>query len=546
MDQIYITEQFRDYIERLHYEKCRYEDLLKTVRRDMCPMTDEEWDSSMEYFQTLMCEANIRYRAMIDCINETYRPGIRGRDWYVDFRDSAIVCLDKGETPPDPAAAYDDRHQEQYSEQLLRLYPMPPGEEDAALKFNGYSCIDVSFQVTDGCNMACTYCYQHNKGAHRMPLATAKRFVDMLLDADESVNQYADTTRKCGIIFGFIGGEPWLEIDLIAEVSDYILGEMFRRKHPLAIRWMLSICSNGLLHFDDRVQTFLKKHLGHLSYSISIDGDKELHDSCRVDLAGNGTYDRAIAGVKQFREELGGLIGSKMTISPNNVKFVTKAVKSMLDVGYRHINLNCVYEEGWRTEHAAELYWQLHDLVDYVFDAGIQDEVSFSILSDTVGKPLDEASNNNWCGGLGLMLAMDWKGDMYPCIRYMESSVGNNAPPYVIGNINDGLNRLPEHRERVECMNCITRRSQSTDECWNCPIASGCGWCSAYNYECFGTQNRRATYICCMHKARSLACVYYWRRMGKDFPLNCPKEWAVEIIGEEEYERLANMERSGE
>jgi hypothetical protein len=85
-------------------------------------------------------------------------------------------------------------------------------------------------------------------------------------------------------------------------------------------------------------------------------------------------------------------------------------------------------------------------------------------------------------------------------------------------------------------MSCITRRSQSTDECFNCPIASGCGWCSAYNYELYGTPNKRATYICGMHKARSLANVYYWRRMGVDFPMHCPKDWAVNIIGEEEFE----------
>jgi len=76
----------------------------------------------------------------------------------------------------------------------------------------------------------------------------------------------------------------------------------------------------------------------------------------------------------------------------------------------------------------------------------------------------------------------------------------------------------------------------------------GCGWCSAYNYEVFGTPNKRATYICCMHKARVLANVYYWRLRGIDYPMNCPKEWAIEIIGEEEYEKLNSMkvgERNG-
>jgi sulfatase maturation enzyme AslB (radical SAM superfamily) len=31
---------------------------------------------------------------------------------------------------------------------------------------------------------------------------------------------------------------------------------------------------------------------------ISIDGNKQLHDTCRVDINGNGSYDIAIASVK--------------------------------------------------------------------------------------------------------------------------------------------------------------------------------------------------------------------------------------------------------
>ena len=234
-------------------------------------------------------------------------------------------------------------------------------------------------------------------------------------------------------------------------------------------------------------------------------------------------------------------MGSKMTISPDNVIHVGRAVKKMIESGYEHINLKCVYEEGWTNEHANILYWQLHELIDYIFEMNLQDIVSLSILNDKAGEPLDEDDNKNWCGGLGLMLAIDYKGDMYPCIRYMESSVGFDNSALIVGNLKDGLNNTPEHRACVDCMTCITRRSQSTDECWNCPIAAGCGWCSAYNWECFGTQNKRATFICCMHKARSLAIYYYGKRMGEDVTLYCPREWAIEIIGEEEYDRLAAM-----
>ena len=50
-----------------------------------------------------------------------------------------------------------------------------------------------------------------------------------------------------------------------------------------------------------------------------------------------------------------------------------------------------------------------------------------------------------------------------------------------------------------------------------------------------------------MHKARSLANVYMWNtwyqknKENKLFEMYCPKEWALPIIGEEEYNNLLDL-----
>jgi len=537
--RIKITEGLRDYVERLNFEAIRYRDLLHSVRRDSSPMTDDEWQSSLDYYRELNAEAQYCLKVAMDEIYDMYKDEIKDSPWHINFSDCDLVI---GSTSSEPIMI----KEETYNDKLRRLYPP---EKNVPLAINGTYTKDITLQVTDACNMACTYCYQHNKGTHSMTFDVAKKFIDMILDADERTNTYITSTKCDGAIINFIGGEPWLEIDLISKVSDYFIGEVFRRKHPWAIKFVFSVCSNGLLHFDSKVQEYMKKHIDHFGYNISIDGNKALHDSCRIDLTGNGTYDRAIAGVKDFKENFGGNMGSKMTIAPGNIDKVFDAVSFMIgDSGYRNINLNCVYEEGWTLEHANTLYWQLHKLTDWLYDNNLLHTTRLSMFTEMCGKPIPEDNDSNWCGGVGLMLAVDYKGDIFPCLRYMESSVDNKVPAYVIGNIHSGINIEKEHCDRVNCLGCITRKSQSTDECINCPIAMGCGWCSAYNYEVFGTPNKRATYICCMHKARVLANVYYWRLRGIDYPMNCPKEWAIEIIGEEEYEKLNSMkvgERNG-
>ena len=108
------------------------------------------------------------------------------------------------------------------------------------------------------------------------------------------------------------------------------------------------------------------------------------------------------------------------------------------------------------------------------------------------------------------MLAVDYQGLLYPCQRYMATSLGENVKPLIIGNLEEGIGNTEETKKVIDELNSITRRSQSTDECFYCPVGAGCSWCSAYNYEVFGTANKRATFICDMHKAASIVNSYYF------------------------------------
>ena len=242
------------------------------------------------------------------------------------------------------------RPQETFTDMLARLFPMP----GIQLGINSPHSKCITFQVTEDCNLRCSYCYQGCKTHRKMSLETAKAAVDMLLAADERTNQYITSTEVAGVVLDFIGGEPLLEVELIDQILDYFVAQTFRLHHPWATRWKASMSTNGTLYFRPEVQRFLDKWAKHLSLSISIDGDKQLHDSCRVFPDGSGSYDLAIAAAKDYMAK-GNALGSKMTIAPGNVDYLYHAVIGLLDAGYRAINLNCVYEKGWTLDHAATL-----------------------------------------------------------------------------------------------------------------------------------------------------------------------------------------------
>ena len=413
-----------------------------------------------------------------------------------------------------------------FSDRMFRLY-------------GKFAPLTVTFQVTEDCNLCCTYCYEHHKTHSRMTFDVAKTFIDGLLTG--KYGNYTDD--KESVTFDFIGGEPFLEIDLIDQITDYLIGQMLRLHHKWATKFQLMMTTNGTLYFDPRVQRYLEKNRDHLALCITVDGNKELHDSCRVDHNGQGSYDRAIKALEHYRDVYKGFVTSKVTLSPYNIDKAYNAIRDMYEFGYDDLNWNCVFEEGWTAEHARSYYYQMKKLSDFLIETDQVFRYTPMELNPIFGHPMDPRDNQNWCGGTGYMLAVDYKGDLFPCIRYMESSLNGEQEPYSIGDIESGITNT----ERLDEMKAVTRRSESTDECFNCPIAKGCAWCSGYNYQVYGTPNKRTTFHCVMVKARSLFLCYLWnnyyRKLGssKRYKLDCPKEWALEIINEEEYEMLRQL-----
>ena len=96
------------------------------------------------------------------------------------------------------------KHSEDYNSTLERLL---------GWKYPDKKCISITFQVTEACTLACTYCYQHAKTPKVMSIETGKKFIDTIF------KELKDT--HYAIILDFIGGEPLLQPNLISTLVDY-------------------------------------------------------------------------------------------------------------------------------------------------------------------------------------------------------------------------------------------------------------------------------------------------------------------------------------
>ena len=276
-----------------------------------------------------------------------------------------------------------------------------------------------------GLYLACKYCYQTHKGKKKMSFDTAKKMIDLLLTGEKGMRDYINPRRSPGLIIDFIGGEPLLEVGLIDRICSYTIGQMIELNHPWLMKTMFSICSNGVCYFEPEVQKVLQKWNNRLSFSVTVDGNKELHDSCRVFPDGHPSYDLAIAAAKDWMNK-GGYMGSKVTIAPANVMHTYDAITHMIELGYNEINANCVYEEGWKPVHATVFYDQLKKLADYILEHNLDMEKDYyiSLFEEKYFRPKQEDDLENWCGGNGVMLAVDPDGIIYPYPVYLMISEG--------------------------------------------------------------------------------------------------------------------------
>ena len=101
---------------------------------------------------------------------------------------------------------------------------------------------NITFIVTKDCQLACKYCYLVGKNEkERMSWEVAKAAIDYILDREEDPNFAYES-----VDWDFIGGEPFLEIDLIDKICDYIKTEMYRRNHQWFNSYRFKFSTNGI------------------------------------------------------------------------------------------------------------------------------------------------------------------------------------------------------------------------------------------------------------------------------------------------------------
>lgn len=179
----------------------------------------------------------------------------------------------------------------------------------------------ITLFVTDMCNMRCKYCFEENKPikGKMMTFDIAKKAIDLLLKNNKNYK---------GI--DLFGGEPTLNSKLLKEIIEYCKTNEKTKEIHFKI-------SSNLYQLNDEIVEILKEYQnvlgkGNFGITVSLDGTKELNDKNRVDINGNGTFDKIINNIKLLKKEIPQVfIQIHCVLADNNLKHTKEILEFLLN-----------------------------------------------------------------------------------------------------------------------------------------------------------------------------------------------------------------------
>lgn len=231
----------------------------------------------------------------------------------------------------------------------------------------------VTFIVTEDCQLRCQYCYLVGKNERNvMDFDIARKTVDYLLREKELFDDDA-------IIWEFIGGEPFMEIELIDKISDYIKMRMYEAAHPWFDNYRFSFSTNGILYDSPPVQRYIVKNKTHVSIGITIDGTKTKHDLHRIYPDGRGSYDDIVKNIPLWLEQFPDA-GTKVTVANEDIPYIKESVVHLWKLGIKHVNINVVFEDVWKRGDDELFEDQLMQLADHIINENLYEKIAVLFL----------------------------------------------------------------------------------------------------------------------------------------------------------------------
>lgn len=404
---------------------------------------------------------------------------------------------------------------------------------------NAHGIHVVAKPIGPMCNLNCDYCFYLEKQA-LFDSGENYRMNDTVLSA--YITQYITSQPTPVVEFVWQGGEPTLlGVDFFKRVVE--LQRPFTSQKTI----VNSLQTNGTLLTDEWCE-FLKKN--NFLVGISIDGPKDIHDRYRRDRSGNGSFDRAMTGLKLLqkhaieynimacvaRETAGKPLEVYHFLKQSGVKFIqfTPIVERIPDSRSKECGLCLAGPASLDTkeQNVQVTEWTVFpehygDFLIAIYEEWVRSDVGKVFvmnfewaLNAWIGNPSPVCIHAEHCGR---SLVIEHNGDVYVCDHCVYSQ-------YKMGNIlNDTLTNMAD--KSLQSGLGIAKETALPRWCRDCDVLAACrGGCPKHRFAQTLSGELGLHYLCEGYRTYFLHIRRYLRVMAQLMEHGYPASMVMDAI----------------
>lgn len=327
------------------------------------------------------------------------------------------------------------------------------------------------------CNMRCRYCFYEDVSSLRQQSS----FGIMTAETRRSIleHTFSQLAPKDSLTIVFQGGEPTLAgLDWFEQ---FVRETISLADPKVSVSYALQ--TNGLL-LDEAWFSFLKKE--HFLIGLSLDGPRNLHDACRLDTSGKGTFSRILT-VKKGLERSQIPYNALMVLTNTMARHPRQIWNFLQKESIAYVQFvpclgpleNGTTPYALTPERYADFYTQLFDLwYPETLKGHFQSIKLFDDLLNLLVRREETA-----CGITGTchgQLIVEADGSVYPCDFYA-------LDPWHLGNLKQDTLKAVYESSKMSAFR--SRPKTLPTACSSCPYTSICGGgCPRMRQEVFCSQ----------------------------------------------------------
>ncbi len=346
----------------------------------------------------------------------------------------------------------------------------------------------LTINVTQICNLKCTYCAAGGDGTYGDPvnrisiektLPQLKFFIDQLKP---------QTTFK----ISFVGGEPFLYPEAIKAIYDYVVERSVEKQ----INCQFMVTTNGTLMTDKAIE--LLKTM-KINITVSLDGEASMNDLVRPSKNGKSSTAQTLEGLQKLSAIKSHLasVGLAAVYSKENMK-VKESYLYFRTLNVDWYEFNFSYNEHDQLVQNEFLH-QMHEVAELAWQFGQETELrkikTFNLYFEIFD---NQRRVENFCGAGKSYLVIDAKNQLYTC----PWEVGNKQE--IVGSDQSlDYDQLSNYQKSlVELNNCQT--------CWARYVCGG--GCMFINKTHTGNKHKKDELFCERTRSLILMAILYYKQ----------------------------------